>query len=361
MDIRRFCREIKSLNEESLKLAQERQDNLTKPQGSLGYLEEISIRISGIKGRISSDIGRKVVILCAGDHGVVEEGVSAYPQEVTTQMLLNFAQGGAAVSVLAKWAGADVVVVDVGSKGDVSHPAILTKKIRRGTANFTKGPAMTREEAEKSIEIGIEVVGQEVEKGAGIIATGDMGIGNTTASSAVIAALTDFPVRSIVGRGTGIDDEALERKVQVIEQGIKLNEPLKDDPLDVLAKVGGLEIGALAGVVIGGALYQVPVVVDGFISGAAALLATRLCPKVKDYLFASHLSEEPGHRLVLEELGLRPFLHLNMRLGEGTGAVLAMQIIEAAVEALSEMKTFEEAGVAKSKEEESQVEKMDKL
>lgn len=361
MKIEEVLSQIKPLDEEWMQIARERQENLTKPPGSLGYLEEISIRLCGIKGEVPKSLGKKVVILCAGDHGVVEEGVSAYPQEVTTQMLLNFAHGGAAISVLSRHVGADVVLVDVGAKENVDHPAILSKKVKNGTFNFTKGEAMSREEAESAIEVGLEVAVEEIKKGAGIIATGDMGIGNTTASSALISFFTGFPVRSVVGKGTGIDDSAFEKKVQVIEKAIEVNKPDPDDPIDVLAKLGGLEIAALIGVMIAGAIHRVPVVIDGFISGAAALIAVRIAPQVKDYLFPSHLSEEPGHCIVLEEIGFTPFLHLKMRLGEGTGAVLAMQVIEAAVKILSEMRTFEEAGVAKGKEEEVQIEEVDSV
>lgn len=351
MSLKGKLERIASLDVNTMEQARRRQDNLTKPVKSLGSLEELSIRVSGIKGEISSELGEKVVILCAADHGVVEEGVSAYPQEVTTQMLLNFAQGRAAITVLAGYVGAKVVLVDVGVKGDVGHPAIISQKVRRGTANFTKEPAMRLEEAEKAVEIGIELAEQEIKKGAGVIATGDMGIGNTTASSALIAALTGLPPRSVAGKGTGIDEEAFEQKVTVIEKALTLHRPSPDKPLDALAKVGGLEIGALAGVMIGGAINRVPVVIDGLISGAAALLAYRLCQPVKDYLLPSHLSPEPGHRLVLTELGLKPFVQLDMRLGEGSGAVLVLPIIEASLKILTEMATFEEAGVSQKNEQ----------
>jgi nicotinate-nucleotide--dimethylbenzimidazole phosphoribosyltransferase len=341
---------IESLDSASMERARLRQGTLTKPAGSLGLLEDISIRICGIRREIPASLGEKVVILCAADHGVVEEGVSAYPQEVTGQMLLNFAGGGAAINVLAKHAGARVVVVDVGTRSEVGNPAVIRRKIRRGTANFAWGPAMSRAEAEQAIGVGIETAEQEIGKGAGLIATGDMGIGNTTAASALIAALSGLPVRSLVGRGTGIDDASLEKKVEVIERALELNSPSSDDPLDALSKVGGLEIGALAGVMLACAVHRVPVVVDGFISGAAALLASRIDKAVVDYLFASHLSEEPGHRLVLGELGLKQFIDLEMRLGEGTGAVLAISVIEAAVKILVEMSTFEEAGVSRKSE-----------
>lgn len=351
MSLKDKLEKITPLNAKAMEQARLRQDRLTKPAGSLGYLEELSIKISGIRGEITSGLEKKVVILCAADHGIVEEGVSAYPQEVTAQMVLNFARGNAAITVLARYLGAEVVVVDVGVKEDIDHPAVVTRKIRKGTANFAKGPAMSRKEAEKVVEIGIELAELEVEKGAGIIATGDMGIGNTTTSSAVISALTELPPRSVAGKGTGIDQEVFERKVKVIEKALALHRPSSNQPLDVLAKVGGLEIGALAGVMIGGAINRVPVVIDGLISSAAALLAYKLCPQVKDYLLPSHLSQEPGHRLVLSELGLEPFIHLDMRLGEGTGAVLSFSLIEASLKLLNEMATFEEAGVSEKNEQ----------
>jgi nicotinate-nucleotide--dimethylbenzimidazole phosphoribosyltransferase len=270
-------------------------------------------------------------------------------------MLSNFISGGAAINVLSKHVGADVVLVDVGAVGDIKHPLIINRKVKKGTDNFTRGPAMSREEAVKAVEVGIEVAMEKINEGAGLIAIGDMGIGNTTASSALIAAFTGFPVRSVVGKGTGISESIFERKVEVIEQAIEVNHLRSNDPLDVLAKVGGLEIGALAGVILACAHRGVPVIIDGFISGAAALLAVRMSPNAKHYLFPSHLSEEPGHRIVLEELGLKPFLLLDMRLGEGTGAVLGMFIVEAALKVLNGMATFEEAGVSREVER-SQVE-----
>lgn len=350
MDIGGRAIEVKDVNREAMDAARARQDNLTKPPGSLGVLEEISIRVCGIKGEITASLGEGVVVICAADHGVTEEGVSAYPSEVTGQMLLNFASGGAAINVLARHAGARVVLVDVGTAAEVGHPGISSRKIRKGTANFARGPAMSVAEAEKALLTGMDLAEEEIEKGAGVVATGEMGIGNTTASSALTSALTGIPVRAVVGRGTGVDDAGLERKVEVIERSLALNKPSADDPVGALAKVGGLEIGALAGAMLGAAMRGVPTVIDGFISGAAALLATRICPQALDYLFASHLSTEPGHRVVLEELGLAPFLHLDMRLGEGTGAVLGIWIMEAAVRLLSGMATFDEAGVSRESE-----------
>lgn len=339
--------DIKPLNKEMEFIAQERLDNLTKPPGSLGVLEDLVKRIAGIRGEEPSSLLKKTHILLAGDHGVVAEGVSAYPQEVTSQMVLNFARGGAAINVLARHAGANLVLVDIGVASDLPEvPGLVKRKIAYGTANLVRGPAMTREQALLSLEIGIEVAREQIEAGAQILGIGEMGIGNTTPSTAILAAFSGLPVKEIVGRGTGVDDERLQLKIKAIEQGLRVNQLDPRDPLDVLAKVGGFEIGGMAGVILAGAARRVPVVIDGFISGAAALIATRLCPLACDYLIASHLSEEPGHRIMLEMMGLNPMLTMRMRLGEGTGAALAMTLIDAAVKIYNEMATFSEAGVS---------------
>lgn len=338
---------IHDLDRKAMEDARRRQASLTKPPGSLGLLEEISVRLCGIKRGMTPDLGRKVIILCAADHGVVEEGVSAYPQEVTTQMLKNFAARGAAINVLAGYVGAGVVLVDMGTVCGGNLPGVVDRKIRAGTANIARGPAMSREEAERAVATGIELARQEISGGAGIIATGDMGIGNTTPSSALVAAFTGQPAKAVVGKGTGLDDTALDAKTRVVEKALAANRPGSDDPVGALAGVGGLEIGALSGVILGGAMERVPVVIDGFISGAAALLAERICPGAKNFMFASHLSEESGHRVILDELGLEPFINLNMRLGEGTGAALAIPVIEVAMKLLNEMATFDEAGVSR--------------
>jgi nicotinate-nucleotide--dimethylbenzimidazole phosphoribosyltransferase len=308
-----------------MRQAQARQDNLTKPQGSLGLLEELSVKVAGIQGLARPRISDKVIITMAGDHGVAAEGVSLFPQEVTAQMVYNFLRGGAAINVLARHVGARVVVVDLGVATELEpHPELLAKKVAYGTKNMAQGPAMSREEAIQSIEAGIEIVKSELSRGMDIVGTGDMGIGNTTPSSAIVAALTGAPVADVTGRGTGIDDEQLAHKVETIERALAVNRPDPADPLDVLAKVGGLEIGGIVGVVLGAAAHRRPVVIDGFISGAGALVAAGLAPQVKDYLIAAHLSVELGHRLVLERLGLIPLLNLNLRLGEGTGAALGI-------------------------------------
>jgi nicotinate-nucleotide--dimethylbenzimidazole phosphoribosyltransferase len=326
--------------------ARERQQQLTKPAGSLGRLEALAIQIAGITRNPLPTLDQKAVIVMAGDHGVAVEGVSAYPAAVTPQMVLNFARGGAAINALARQAGARVVVVDVGVAVDVPHPQVISRKVAPGTANMAVGPAMTREQAIAAIEVGLDLIEEEAARELDLVATGEMGIGNTTAASAITAALTGVAVSSVSGRGTGIGDEQLAHKIQVIERALARNRPDPTDPLDVLAKVGGLEIAGLVGVVLGAAAARVPVVVDGFISGAAALVAGRLCPTVREYLIAGHVSAERGHRLILEQLGLAPLLDLDLRLGEGTGAALAMGLIDAALRAHREMATFAEAGVS---------------
>jgi nicotinate-nucleotide--dimethylbenzimidazole phosphoribosyltransferase len=338
---------IEPLDECAMQAARERQSQLTKPQGSLGRLEEISIQLAGIKGQARPRIAQPVVITMAGDHGVALQGVSAYPREVTPQMVLNFLHGGAAINVLARHVGARVVVVDMGVASDFAPDAdLVNKKIAFGTRDFTQGPAMTHEEAQRAVEAGIDVAMHEIERGAGILATGDMGIGNTTPSSAIVAAFTGRPVAEVTGRGTGVDDAGLARKVAVIEQALAVNKPDASDALDVLGKVGGFEIGGLAGVMLGAAAQRVPVVIDGFISGAAALIAYHLAPAVQPYLIAAHRSVEIGHRVMLEYLGLEPLLDLDLRLGEGTGAALGISLCQAACKILDEMATFGEAGVA---------------
>ncbi|HSC71690.1 MAG TPA: nicotinate-nucleotide--dimethylbenzimidazole phosphoribosyltransferase [Candidatus Methylomirabilis sp.] len=332
-----------------LEKAQAKLDNKTKPLGSLGRLEEFGRRFAAIRGDLAPDTSRKVIYTFAGDHGVVEEGVSAFPKEVTPQMVLNFLRGGAGVNVLARHAGVEVRVVDVGVDYDFGTvPGLIVRKVARGTRNFAKGPAMERAEAVAAIEVGIELARQAAADGVAMAGTGEMGIGNTTPSSAIIAALSGRSPREVTHRGTGINDAALENKLRVIERGLALNRPDPADPLDVLAKVGGLEIAGIAGLVLGCAACRIPVVIDGFISTAGALIAVELHPHVRDYLFAAHQSVEIGHRFMLERIGVEPILDLRMRLGEGTGAALAMSLIEAGVKVLKEMATFDEAGVAES-------------
>jgi nicotinate-nucleotide--dimethylbenzimidazole phosphoribosyltransferase len=345
--INQVIADIKPLDERAMAGAQERQDHLTKPQGSLGQLESLSIQVAGIKGDPRPRIKDKVIFTLAGDHGVTKEGVSAYPSEVTPQMVYNFLRGGAAINVLARQVGARVIVADLGIASVLQrHPQLKDKKVGLGTRNMAEGPAMSRAEAIRSIEAGMELVEEELTRGVDVLGTGDMGIGNTTASSAITAALTGADVTTVTGRGTGLDDEGWKRKVKVIEKAFKINRPNPKDAIDVLSKVGGFEIGGIAGVILAGARYQIPVVIDGFISGAAALIATSLSPEVKPYLIASHQSVEQGHKIILDHLGLKPLLNLDLRLGEGTGAALGIFLVEAAVRILNEMATFAEARVS---------------
>jgi len=338
---------IQPLDREAMRAARARQDALTKPPGSLGRLEELSIQIAGIRRRARPEVTRKVIFVMAADHGVVAQGVTAYPQAVTAQMVANFAAGGAAISVLARHVGARVIVVDMGVAGEiVGCDGLVSRKVGYGTRDLSCGPAMSRDEARRAVETGIDVFESELERGLDLAATGDMGIGNTTASAAIVAAMTGRPPASVAGRGTGVDDAGFARKIAVIETALACNQPDSSDAMDVLSKVGGFEIGGLAGVIIGAAANRIPVVVDGVISGAAALIAAGLAPQAKDFLIAGHLSTEPGHGYALAQLGLAPLLDLGMRLGEGTGAALAMGVVEAAVRTLNEMATFDEAGVS---------------
>jgi nicotinate-nucleotide--dimethylbenzimidazole phosphoribosyltransferase len=338
---------IKPLDERAMAEARMRQDNLTKPQGSMGQLEFLSIQVAGIKGDARPRIIHKVIFTLAGDHGVTRKGVSAYPSEVTPQMVYNFLHGGAAINVLARQVGARVIIADLGVASVLErHPQLKDKKVALGTDNMAEGPAMSREEAIRSIEAGMELVEEELTKGMDILGTGDMGIGNTTPSSAITSALTGVDVAAVTGKGAGLDEEGWKRKVKVIQKALALNQPDPKDAIDVLSKVGGFEIGGIVGLILAGARYRIPVVIDGFISGAAALVATSLSPQVRPYLISSHQSAEPGHKRILEHLGLIPLLNLNMRLGEGTGAALGIFLIEASLKILNEMATFAEAGVS---------------
>ncbi len=351
MKLEELIERIQPLDQAAMNAARARQDTLTKPRGSLGRLEEISIQVAGITANLMPRLRNKVVVVMAGDHGVVQEGVSAYPQEVTPQMVLNFLHGGAAINVFACQAGARVMVVDMGVACDLPPDTGLTvRKIGHGTANLAKGPAMTRAQAIESIMAGAEIVEKEIAQGMDMLATGDMGIGNTTPSAAIAAALSGKSAERIAGRGTGVDDAGLQRKISAIQRGLEVNQPDASDGLDVLSKVGGFEIGGLAGAILAAAANRKPVVIDGFISTAAAMIAVSLAPAARDYLMAAHASEERGHHIMLDWLGLRPLLDLNLRLGEGTGAVLAMNLVDAACRALTEMATFDEAGVSEKSE-----------
>ena len=326
---------------------QERLDNLTKPLGSLGRLEDLAKMIVGITGKEKPVLANKVIFTLAGDHGVTAEGVSAYPKEVTAQMVYNFLRGGAGINVLARHVGARVVVADMGVAEDIKPSAgLLIKKINYGTKNMLNGPAMTRDEAIKAVEAGIEIFEDEFRNGVDLAGTGDMGIGNTTASSAITAVFTKKSVEEITGRGTGIGDDALKAKIKVIKRAIAINKPDPRDAIDVLSKVGGFEIGGLAGIILAAASHKVPAVIDGFVSGAAALVAFHLVPRAKDYMIASHSSVEKGHKVILEHIGLDPLLDLKLRLGEGTGAALGMSLVESSVKILTQMASFKEARVS---------------
>ncbi len=346
MNIDQLIKNIGPLDGDAMQKAAARLNNLTKPMGSLGVLEDLVIQLAGITGDVMPKVENKMVIVMAGDHGVVEEGVSCAPQSVTPQMVYNFLNGGAGINVLSRCAGAQVKVVDIGvADPTLNNANLISEKVRLGTANMAKGSAMSREEALQAIKIGVEVAEGEIDQGINLLATGEMGIGNTTPSSAILGLYSDAPLSTIVGRGVGLNDEGVLNKIKVIETALMVNKPDPADPIDVLSKVGGLEIAGMTGLFLGAAVRKVPIVIDGFISGAAALIAYKIVPQVKDYMIASHLSEEPGHRLVLEAIGKEPMLRMRLRLGEGTGAALAFNIIEAATRIMSEMATFEEAGV----------------
>ena len=346
MTLQNVISSIRPIDESRTAAIQARLDNLTKPQGSLGRLEELARRYCLITGKDRPVLRNKIIFTFAGDHGVAGEGVSAYPKEVTPQMVYNFLRGGAGVNVLAKQAGARVIVVDIGVDHEF-EPAegLEIRKIGRGTGNMAAGPAMTRDEAERAVLAGVEIV-EKYRDGLDIIGTGDMGIGNTTPSSAIVAVITGTDPALVTGRGTGIDDASLQAKIAVIRRAIAVNRPDPSDALDVLAKVGGFEIAGIAGLVLGAAAARIPVVVDGFISTAGALIAAELSPHVKGYLIAAHQSVEVGHRKMLEHLEQRPLLDLGLRLGEGTGAALGIQLVEAGVRILTEMATFTSAGVS---------------
>jgi len=324
-------------------------DSKTKPRRSLGRLEDLACRVAAIRGTATPGLPKKAIVVMGADHGVADEGVSAYPQAVTRQMLLNFAAGGAAINVLARHAGAQVVVVDMGVKEPLPAPsAIRVERIAAGTRNLSREAAMSRTQAVTAIETGIRLARELAADGVTLIGIGEMGIANTTAASALTAAFTGAAPEASTGRGTGVDDDGLQRKIDVVKRALAVNRPDPTDPLDVLAKLGGFEIAGLAGVVLGSAARRVPVVVDGFIAGVSALAAVRLAPSASGYLIAAHQSVEVGHRLVLEALDARPLLGLELRLGEGTGAALAMSLVDAALRVLHEMATFEAAGVSDS-------------
>jgi len=334
-----------------LDLAKARLDNLTKPPGSLGRLEEFAQRLAAIQATGNPAIDKKIIFVFAADHGVTDENVSAFPKEVTSQMVYNFLGGGAAINVLAGHTGAEVVVVDIGVDFDFAGAeGLVHRKVVRGTKNFVKGPAMTRDETMRCIEVGADLAREYAAKGYNLFGTGEMGIGNTTPSSAIAAVLTGKSVTEVTGRGTGISDNGFDAKVRVIEEGIRFNRPDPLDPIDVLSKVGGAEIAGITGLILGAAGRRIPVVIDGLISTAGALIAYAIEPAARDYMFAGHRSVEAGHMSMLRKMGLKPILDLDLRLGEGTGGALAMLLIEAGLKIYKGMATFDEAGVSDGKE-----------
>jgi nicotinate-nucleotide--dimethylbenzimidazole phosphoribosyltransferase len=338
---------IQPIDARLLAQAQARLDRLTKPVGSLGRLEELAARYVMITGEIKPKVPRGAVFTFAADHGVAVEGVSAYPSAVTPQMVLNFLRGGAAVNVLARHADIEVRVVDIGVAFDFEAvPGLVHKKVMPGTNNLLRESAMSPAQAEQALHVGVELATEAAQQGIGLIGTGEMGIGNTTASSAIAAVMTRRPVYEVTGRGTGIDDAGHARKIDVIQRALDLHRLDPTNVMEVLARVGGLEIAGLTGLMLGAAAARVPVVLDGFIAGAAALIAVGLQPHCKDYLIASHRSVERGHETILNHLGLKPLLDLDLRLGEGTGACLGMSLVFAAIKMFMEMATFDEAGVS---------------
>ncbi|MEZ4553862.1 MAG: nicotinate-nucleotide--dimethylbenzimidazole phosphoribosyltransferase [Dehalococcoidia bacterium] len=350
--IRAAIEAIRPLDARAMRRARARQQQLTKPPGSLGRLEALAERIAGITGDDRPRLARRLVVVAAGDHGVTARGVSAYPSEVTAQMVANFLGGGAAINVLAAHAGARVRVIDAGVASETpDHPALTRLRLGAGTGDITARSAMTREQAERAVAEGIALLDVERRSdGVDILACGEMGIGNTTSAAAITAAITGRPAHAVTGRGTGIDDERFEVKVRAVQRALEVNRPDPEDGLDVLAAVGGFEIGVLAGLYVGAAAARIPAVVDGFISGAAALVAAVIAPEVRDYLVASHRSVEAGHAATLDHLGLEPLFDLGMRLGEGSGAALGITLCVAACRLLDEMATFEDAGVSSSEE-----------
>ncbi len=336
---------IGTLDKEAMDKAQDRLDYLLKPPGSLGKLEDIAKQLSGITGELHNTIRDKAIIVMAGDNGVIEEGVSSFPKEVSLSVAETMIKGISGVAVLAMHAGARLKIVDLGLDGDIQTPGIINKKIRRCTSNIAKGPAMSREEAVQAIETGIEITNAAIDEGANLIGTGEVGIANTTTSSAVLYGFTKGNLDILVGRGAGLSDEALDNKKRVIKKAYEINNPDPNDPVDVVAKLGGFDIAGLMGCYLAAASRRVPVVIDGFISGVAAVAAYRLKTESKNFMFTSHVSVEPGTAVISEILGLNPMLDMNMRLGEGTGCALAFNIIEAATKMMNEMGTFGDIGM----------------
>ena len=341
-----LCLRLEPPDQAFAREAQRRLDQKTKPLGSLGRLERLVCQIAAVQRRMPLP-PQKAIVIMGADHGVTEEGVSAYPAEVTNQMLLNFARGGAAINVLARQVGAKLLVVDMGTRAPLaSTPEILSRRLGSGTCNMTKGPAMTLEQGLAGVQTGLSLAADLAAQGITLVGVGEMGIGNSTAASALTAGLLKLPVESVVGRGTGIDDEGLARKRRAVTSALEVNHVVTERPFGALCAVGGFELAGLVGVILGAACHRIPVVLDGFIASTAALVAAKLAPNISGYLIAGHQSVEPGHAHLLPALGLEPLLRLDMRLGEGTGAALAFGIIESALRVLAEMATFEQAGVS---------------
>jgi nicotinate-nucleotide--dimethylbenzimidazole phosphoribosyltransferase len=336
---------IKPLDEKTIKDASNRLDNLIKPIGSLGRLEGIAIRIAGIKGKVNNHVPKKCLVVMASDNGVCEEGVSTSPQAVTALQAVSMTKGLAGISVLCRQACSDVKVVDIGIKEDYDCKDIINMKIRKGTWNISKRSAMTRDEAIKAIESGIRIIEGLVQEGYDVIGTGEMGIGNTSSSSAIIMSFTGCSPEQAVGKGTGLTEEGFINKKNIIKRAIEINKPDKNDPIDVLAKVGGFDIAALTGCFLAAACHRIPIVIDGIISAVAAMTAWKINPLAKEYMIPSHCSAEPGFNIIMKEMGITPILNLNMRLGEGTGCALMFHIIDAALNIINEMATFEEIGM----------------
>jgi len=338
---------IEELDEKSMIGMQKRLDTKIKPTRSLGVLEDIAQQIAGIQRTSYPKITGKAVLLMAGDHGVVAEGVSAAPQEITAQMFYSYISGGGGINVLAEHVGAELILTDIGIAGPLDPPALMADRVKNGTDNIAHGPAMSREEALKAILTGARVAAKAIESGINLLATGEVGIGNTTPSAALISVFTGYSVEEVTGSGTGLKGEALKHKQEVIKQAIKVNQPDPSDPVDTMSKVGGLEIAALTGAILEAAHQRVPIILDGVIAVAAAITAAKLAPLSKYYMISSHCSEERGQGLALEHMGMKPRLYFNMRLGEGTGAALMFPMVEAALKVADEMATFEEASVTK--------------
>ncbi|MDF2613121.1 MAG: nicotinate-nucleotide--dimethylbenzimidazole phosphoribosyltransferase [Clostridia bacterium] len=346
-DILEYTKGIEMINTAVQKEVEKYIDNLTKPVGALGELEEIVIKLAGIQETKNINIDKKIVIIMCADNGVFDEGISECPQDVTRQVTYNFSRGITGINRMTSFSKSDVHIIDVGVKGEVHSPLIHNKKIKEGTCNMCEGPAMTREEAARAIQIGIEAVESLADKGYQVFGTGEMGVGNTTTSAAVLSVLTEEDLINVVGKGSGVKEDTYHSKTDAIRRAISKNAPCKEDVIDVLAKVGGFDLAGLCGVFIGAARNKKAVVIDGFISAVAALCAYRIEPKCAEYMFPSHMSKETGMAIAMKALGMEPYFHVGMRLGEGTGCTLTFQLMDMALHTLYSMATFEEAAIEK--------------